>query len=184
MRDMALCHIPFLVSAGFYSVVCFSFCCLRQMQKAFLALQSLSFYNAQCRVGERLIAFLAPQKPQIYLEILGKLESSRITSIEFANSLGFVKNIPKKNDNFGLALRKRRFCDAKQPLLPCKTYAFGMQNNRFCNALIYRMLGGSYACEKYLHFYQVFISYSCAARTAYNAKAQDYHSPALSLVLK
>ncbi len=48
---MALCHIPFLVSAGFYSVVCFSFCCLRQMQKAFLALQNLSFYNAQCRVG-------------------------------------------------------------------------------------------------------------------------------------
>ncbi len=57
---MALCRIPFLVSAGFYSVVCFSFCCLRQMQKAFLALQSLSFYNTQCRVGMRLIAFLAP----------------------------------------------------------------------------------------------------------------------------
>ena len=48
---MALCRIPFLVSAGFYSVVCFSSCCLRQMQKAFLALQNLSFYNAQCRVG-------------------------------------------------------------------------------------------------------------------------------------
>ena len=56
---MALCRIPFLVSAGFYSVVCFSSCCLRQMQKAFLALQSLSFYNAQCKVGVRLIAFLA-----------------------------------------------------------------------------------------------------------------------------
>lgn len=60
MRDMALCHIPLLVSVGFYSVVCFSFCCLRQMQKASLALQNLSFYNAQCRVGVRLIAFLAP----------------------------------------------------------------------------------------------------------------------------
>ncbi len=57
---MALCRIPFLVSVGFYSVVCFSSCCLRQMQKAFLALQSLSFYNAQCRVGVRFIAFLAP----------------------------------------------------------------------------------------------------------------------------
>lgn len=57
---MALCRIPFLVSAGFYSVVCFSSCCLWQMQKASLALQNLSFYNAQCRVGERLIAFLAP----------------------------------------------------------------------------------------------------------------------------
>lgn len=48
---MALCRIPFLVSAGFYSVVCFPSCCLQQMQKAFLALQNLSFYNAQCRVG-------------------------------------------------------------------------------------------------------------------------------------
>lgn len=57
---MALCRIPFLVSVGFYSVVCFSSYCLRQMQKAFLALQSLSFYNAQCRVGVRFIAFLAP----------------------------------------------------------------------------------------------------------------------------
>ena len=41
-------------------------------------------------------------------------------------SLDFVKIISPKNDNFDLALRKRRFCDAKQPLLPCKTYAFGM----------------------------------------------------------
>ena len=181
---MALCRIPFLVSAGFYSVVCFPFCCLRQMQKAFLALQSLSFYNAQCRVGVRLIAFLAPSIRCVYLENLNKLETSRISSIELDNSLGFVKKVPKKNDNFGLALRKRRFCDAKQPLLPCKTYAFGMQNNRFCKALITRWLYNSYACKKYLHLCGVSILYFCAARTAYNAKAQDYHSPALSLVLK
>lgn len=57
---MALCRIPFLVSAGFYSVVCFPSCCLQQMQKASLALQNLSFYNVQCRVGVRLITFLAP----------------------------------------------------------------------------------------------------------------------------
>ncbi|MFP3766447.1 hypothetical protein, partial [Prevotella intermedia] len=44
----------------------------------------------------------------------------------------------------------RLFCIAKQPLLPCKTYAFGMQNNRFCNALINRWLCDSCACEKYL----------------------------------
>ena len=181
---MALCRIPFLVSASFYSVVCFSSYCLRQMQNAFLALQNFSFYTAQCKVGVRLIAFLAPSIRCVHLENLDKLESSRISSIEFANSLGFVKNILKKNANFDLALRKRLFWTAKQPLLPCKTYAFGMQNNRFCNALIYRMLGGSYACEKYLHFYQVFILYFCAIRTVYNAKAQDYHSPALSLVLK
>ncbi|PDP60519.1 hypothetical protein CLI71_05135 [Prevotella intermedia] len=40
--------------------------------------------------------------------------------------LDFVKIISPKNDNFDLALQKRLFCDAKQPLLPCKTYAFGM----------------------------------------------------------
>ena len=121
---MALCRIPFLVSAGFYSVVCFPSCCLRQMQKASLALQNLSFYNAQCRVGVPLIAFLAPSIRCVHLENLDKLESSRISIIEFANSLGFVKIIPKKNGNFDLALRKRLFWTAKQPLLPCKTYAF------------------------------------------------------------
>ena len=84
----------------------------------------------------RFIAFLAPSIRCVHLENLDKLETSRIASIEFANSLGFVKNILKKNDNFGLALRKRLFCIAKQPLLPCKTYAFAMQNNRFCNTLM------------------------------------------------
>ncbi|PIN27610.1 hypothetical protein CUC04_09630 [Prevotella intermedia] len=42
------------------------------------------------------------------------------------HGISFVKIIPKENRNFDLTLRKRRFCDAKQPLLPCKTYAFGM----------------------------------------------------------
>ncbi|PJE98842.1 hypothetical protein CUB97_10770 [Prevotella intermedia] len=50
-------------------------------------------------------------------------------------------------------MRKRLFCAAKQPLLPCKTYAFGTQNNRFYNTLIYRLLYNSYSCEKCLHFY-------------------------------
>lgn len=66
---MALCRIPFLVSAGFYLLVCGSFCCLQKMQKAFLALQNLSFYNAQCRVGVRLIAFLPPSIRCVHLEI-------------------------------------------------------------------------------------------------------------------
>ncbi|PIK19270.1 hypothetical protein CTI18_09935 [Prevotella intermedia] len=56
-----------------------------------------------------------------------------------------------------MALRKRRFCAAKEPLLPCKTYAFGMQNNRFCKALIYSLLCDSCACEKYLHSYRLFL---------------------------
>ena len=56
-------------------------------------------------------------------------------------------------------LRKRLFCDAKQPLLPCKTYAFGMQNNRFYNALIMRMLYKTYVYKKTLHFYYLFSTY-------------------------
>ena len=65
----------------------------------------------------------------------------------------FVKIIRWENDNFGLTLRKRRFCVAKQPLLPCKTYAFGMQNNRFCNTLVTRWLYNRYACDKYLQIF-------------------------------
>ncbi|PIN27775.1 hypothetical protein CUC04_10680 [Prevotella intermedia] len=67
------------------------------------------------------------------------------------NSPCFVKIILLKSDNCALALRKRLFCVAKQPLLPCKTYAFGTQNNRFCNALIKRLLHKTLAYEKYLH---------------------------------
>ncbi|ATV53804.1 hypothetical protein CTM50_02165 [Prevotella intermedia] len=58
-----------------------------------------------------------------------------------------------------MALRKRLFCDAKQPLLPCKTYAFGTQNNRFCNALMHSGLCNSFACEKYLHLCRILFAY-------------------------
>ncbi len=68
----------------------------------------------------------------------------------------FVKIISLKSGNCVLTLRKRLFCIAKQPLLPCKTYAFGMQNNRFCKALIYSLLCDSFACEKYLHSCRLF----------------------------
>ena len=68
-------------------------------------------------------------------------------------TLGFVKKILLKSDNCDLTLRKRRFCVAKEPLLPCKTYAFGMQNDRFCNVLIYSGLGNKYVCKKYLQYY-------------------------------
>ena len=66
------------------------------------------------------------------------------------NTLDSVKIIRRKNANFDLALRKRLFWTAKEPLLPCKTYAFGMQNNRFYNALIAKELHSNYAYEKYL----------------------------------
>ena len=93
--------------------------------------------------------------------------------IEFNNSLDFVKIIPLKNANFDLALRKRLFCNAKPTLLPCKTAAFGMQNNRFYKALIYRLLRNSYACEKYLHYFYLFPTYitRCANEAEQGAKA-------------
>ncbi|ATV37250.1 hypothetical protein CUB95_01040 [Prevotella intermedia] len=62
----------------------------------------------------------------------------KASSIPQKHRLHFVKIILKKNDNFDLTLRKRLFCNAKPTLLPCKTAAFVMQNNRFCNALIER----------------------------------------------
>ena len=62
----------------------------------------------------------------------------------------FVRIILKKNTNFDLTLRKRLFCSAKPTLLPCKTATFGMQNNRFCKAVINRRLCDIYICEKYL----------------------------------
>ncbi|PIN27551.1 hypothetical protein CUC04_09290 [Prevotella intermedia] len=54
-----------------------------------------------------------------------------------------------------MALRKRLFCDAKEPLLPCKTYAFATQNNRFYKTLITKRLHNCYACEKYLQIYSL-----------------------------
>ena len=67
----------------------------------------------------------------------------------------FVKIIHKENSNFDLALRKRRFCVAKEPLLPCKTYAFTMQNNRFCNMLTASELYNRCIYKKSLHYYDL-----------------------------
>ena len=93
--------------------------------------------------------------------------------IELNNSLSFVKIISLENSNFDLALRKRLFCNAKPTLLPCKTAAFGMQNNRFYNVLIIRLLCDSYACEKYLHYFYPFPTYMtrCANEAEEGAKA-------------
>ena len=80
------------------------------------------------------------------------------------NSVDFVKIISLKSANCVLTLRKRRFCVAKEPLLPCKTYAFGMQNNRFYNVLITSDLANSCACEKYLQYFRFFFTHkvSCS----------------------
>ena len=88
-----------------------------------------------------------------YRILLIALISFFLLKADAENTFDSVKIISLKNGNCVLALRKRRFCDAKQPLLPCKTYTFGMQNNRFCNALIASLLCNRNSCEKYLRFY-------------------------------
>ena len=40
-------------------------------------------------------------------------------------------------------------------ILACKTAAFGMQNNRFCNTLVINRLDKNCVCKKYLHFYHL-----------------------------
>ena len=103
-------------------------------------------------MGALLGTLLIMEKQLDYLEKSRKTRIPRNSSIELENRFGFVKIIYRENGNFGLALRKRLFCDAKPTLLPCKTAAFGTQNNRFCKALIYKLLCNSCACEKCLHF--------------------------------
>ena len=51
-----------------------------------------------------------------------------------------------------MTLQKRRFYRPKAALLPCKRAAFGMQNNRFCNALIDNLLDDRYSLEESLHY--------------------------------
>ena len=103
-------------------------------------------------MGALLGALLIMEKKRDYLEKSRKTRIPRNSSIELENRFNFVKIIYRENGNFGLALRKRLFCDAKPTLLPCKRAAFGTQNNRFYKALIYRLLCNSCTCEKYLHF--------------------------------
>ena len=91
----------------------------------------------------------------------GRANRSCAMKKHLQNLFCFVRIIPKKNANFGLALRKRLFCDAKPTLLPCKTVTFGMQNNRFCNALIASVLGESFCLNKSLQFYE--LSFDCKA---------------------
>ncbi|PDP68393.1 hypothetical protein CLI70_06420 [Prevotella intermedia] len=83
------------------------------------------------------------------------------------NHLRFVKIIPKKNGNFDLALRKWLFCAAKQPLLPCKTYAFATQNNRFCKVLIHSWLCKMFTYKISLHIFACFFLNSRIANVLY-----------------
>ena len=76
--------------------------------------------------------------PYVAVSVYSYLLKPKTASLRSENYPCFVKIVRKKNKNFGLALRKRLFCDAKPTLLPCKTAAFGMQNNRFYNTLMDR----------------------------------------------
>ncbi|OWP33356.1 hypothetical protein CBG55_03985 [Prevotella intermedia] len=51
-----------------------------------------------------------------------------------------------------MTLRKRRFYRPKAALLQGKRAAFTMQNNRFCNALIDRLLDDRHSLEESLHY--------------------------------
>ena len=88
--------------------------------------------------------------PYVAVSVYSYLLKPKTASLRSENYPCFVKIVRKKNHNFGLTLRKRLFCNAKPTLLPCKTAAFGTQNNRFCKALINTRLCDSRACEKYL----------------------------------
>ena len=115
------------------------------------------------------VAPLAAKGRQACIGFLFLLNSLEILVETLKNTLNLVKIILKKNGNFVLALRKRLFCNAKQPLLPCKTYAFRTQNNRFYNALIISKLRNKYTCEKYLHYFRAFPTYiiRCADKADY-----------------
>ena len=84
----------------------------------------------------------------------GRANRSCAMKKHLQNRFDFVRIIPKENANFGLTLRKRLFCNAKPTLLPCKTAAFGVQNNRFCNTLIASVLRKSFRLNKSLQFYE------------------------------
>ena len=87
---------------------------------------------------KNIAATLDTEEKCFYIVFLVFLDYIGTPIANLENTLNFVKIIPTKNHNFDLALRKRLFCSAKPTLLPCKTAAFGMQNNRFCKALTAR----------------------------------------------
>ena len=105
------------------------------------------------------VGYIDERKCWLFLEILVFLEVIEYLDEHIESHFDFVNIILKKNGNFDLTLRKRLFCDAKPTLLPCKTAAFGTQNNRFCNALTANKLHDRYACEKYLHVFRRLSAY-------------------------
>ena len=75
--------------------------------------------------------------------------------------------------NFDFSSFSRISCVAKEPLLPCKTYAFGTQNNWFCKALIIKKLRNRYFYTGFLRYCPIFpvlsITYVAAFQTSANS---------------
>ena len=69
--------------------------------------------------------------------------------------------------------RKQLFYDAKPTLLPCKTAAFGTQNNRFCKALIMKKLHYRHTCEKCLHIFLLFATYIIRCIATFEVSADN-----------
>ena len=105
------------------------------------------------------VGYIDERKCRFSLDILVFLEVIESLDEHIESHFDFVNIILKENGNFDLTLRKRLFCDAKPTLLPCKTAAFGTQNNRFYNALTANKLHDRYACEKYLHTFRLLSAY-------------------------
>ena len=105
------------------------------------------------------VGYIDERKCRFSLDILVFLEVIESLDEHIESHFDFVNIILKENGNFDLTLRKRLFCDAKPTLLPCKTAAFGMQNNRFCKPLKVSELHDRYACEKYLHTFRLLSAY-------------------------
>ena len=105
------------------------------------------------------VGYIDKRKCRLSLDILVFLEVIESLDEHIESHFDFVNIILKKNGNFDLTLRKRLFCNAKPTLLPCKKDAFGLQNNRFCNALTTSKLHDRYACEKYLHAFRLLSAY-------------------------
>ena len=105
------------------------------------------------------VGYIDECKCWLSLEVIVFLEVIETLDKQIGIRFDFVNIILKKNGNFDLTLRKRLFCDAKPTLLPCKTAAFGTQNNRFCNALTTSKLHDRYTCEKYLHAFRLLSAY-------------------------
>ena len=128
--------------------------CFFMFYKALVSLLNNRTHVFRMHIAGRGVIYHVPDTEEKSLWIW---ETRWFTPLYWSGS--FVKIIRWENGNFDLTLQKRRFCKAKEPLLPCKSGSFTMRNNRFWNVLIMRLLCDCYAVEKYLHFYHLLFAH-------------------------